>query len=111
MNSNGTKLEQVVHTHQKSCLSGWPREFGELDPSPRSHLPTSATVRISVHTALKCCTEPIRYMTLHFRDRRGEASLRYRNRAEIFVFANKRESCKLICGPSRQETRSHVEVF
>ena len=38
MNSNGTKLEQVVHTHQKSCLSGWSRgygEFGELDPIPQ----------------------------------------------------------------------------
>ena len=36
MNSNGTKLEQVVHTaHQKSCLSGWSRGFGELHPSPQ----------------------------------------------------------------------------
>ena len=30
-------------------------------------------------------TDPIRYVTLHFRDRLGEASLRYRNRAEITV--------------------------
>ena len=30
-------------------------------------------------------TEPIRYVTLHFRDRRGAASLRYRNRAGITV--------------------------
>ena len=28
---------------------------------------------------------PIRYVTLHFRDRRGVASLRYSNRAEITV--------------------------
>ena len=36
MNSNATKLEQVVHTaHQKSCLSGWSKGFGELDPSPQ----------------------------------------------------------------------------
>ena len=49
-----------------------------------------------VHTALKSGTEPIRYMTLHFRDRRGAASRCYRNRAEIFVFANKRECCKLM---------------
>ena len=35
MNSNGTKLEQVVHTHQKSCLSGWSTGFGELDPIPQ----------------------------------------------------------------------------
>ena len=83
-----------------------------VDSSPRSYLSTSATVRISVHTALKSGTEPIRYMTLHFRDRRGEAaSLRYRNRAETFVFANKRECCKLTCGIFRQETRSHMEVY
>ena len=35
MNSNGTKLEQVVHTHQKSCLSGRSKGFGELDLSPQ----------------------------------------------------------------------------
>ena len=67
-----------------------------VDSSSRAYLSTSATVRISVHTALKSGTEPIRYMTLHFRDRRGEASLRYKNRAETFVFANKRECCKLM---------------
>ena len=27
----------------------------------------------------------MRYVTLHFRDRRGKASLRYRNRAEITI--------------------------
>ena len=31
---------------------------------------TFATVRIGVYTALKCGTEPIRYVTLHFRDSR-----------------------------------------
>ena len=34
MSSNGTELEQVVHTHRTWCRSGWPREFGELSPSP-----------------------------------------------------------------------------
>ena len=42
-------------------------------------------VQIQVQTAPKCCTEPLRYVTLHFRDRRGAASPRYRNRAEIIV--------------------------
>ena len=28
---------------------------------------------------------PIRYVTLHLRDRRGPASLRYKNRAEITI--------------------------
>ena len=72
------------------------RSQSSVDSSSRSYLSTSATVRISVHTALKSGTEPIQYMTLHFRDRRGEASFRYRNRAETFVFANKRECCKLM---------------
>ena len=31
----------------------------------------------------KCGTEPIRYVKLHFRDRRRLALSRYRNRAEI----------------------------
>ena len=42
-------------------------------------------VQKGVHTALKCDTEPIRYVTLHLRDRRGAASLRYRNRAKNTV--------------------------
>ena len=33
------------------------------------------------------------------------------NCAKILVFANKRECCKLTCGISRQETRSHMEVY
>ena len=55
------------------------------DPSPYSHFFTSATVRIPVHSTPKYDTEPIRYVTLHFQDRRSAASLRYRNRAEITV--------------------------
>ena len=37
VNSKGahrTGRSQVVHTHRKSCQSGWPRGFGELIPSP-----------------------------------------------------------------------------
>ena len=89
---------EVVHTHQTSCRSGWPRRFGELNPSPHSSIFTSVSVdssprsylftsmvRIRVQTAPKCCTEPLRYMTLHFRDPRGAASPRYRKRAKITV--------------------------
>ena len=47
------------------CISTYPR--------------TSVTVWIPVHTAPKCGTEPIRYVTLHFRDWHGAASLRYKN--------------------------------
>ena len=35
MIGNGTELEQVVDTHRTSCRSGWPRDFGALNPSPR----------------------------------------------------------------------------
>ena len=38
-----------------------------------------------VGPVLWCGTDSIRYVTLHFRDRRYTASLRYRNRAEITV--------------------------
>ena len=68
MKSNGTELEQVFHTDRRSCRSGWTREFGNLNSSPRSwiftsvpvdssphsYLFTSARVRIPVHTAPTC---------------------------------------------------------
>ena len=83
MNSNGTELEQVIHTHRTSCRSGWPRGFVELNPgsphaeylpvsirsSPLLYLFTSATDRIPVRA--KCAL--------------GAASLCHRNRAEITV--------------------------
>ena len=46
--------------------------------SPRSYLFTSAAFRITVHSPFKCGTEPVRYRTLHFRDRCVAASLRRR---------------------------------
>ena len=86
VNSSNTELEQVAYKHQTSCRSGWQRGFGELNPSPYSwifssisvgpshlsYLFTSATARIPVHTARKWGTEPIRYMTLHFRDQQAQ---------------------------------------
>ena len=108
MNSNGTKLEQVVHTaHQKSCLSGWSKGFGELDPSPQ-WIPVLAPIYPLPLHGPNIRSE---YTTFHFRDRRGAPSLCYKNRAKILVFANKRECCKLTCGISRQEKRSHMEVY
>ena len=50
-----------------------------MGSSARSNSFTSAMVRMSVRTARKA----IRYVTIHFQDRRGAASLRYKNRAEI----------------------------
>ena len=73
MNNNGPGLEQVVYTHRTSRPSSWPRGFGALNSSshswiftsasvcssPLSYLFTSAALRIPVHTASKCGTEPI----------------------------------------------------
>ena len=78
--------------------SGWRRGSGALDPSshlwistsvsvgtsPSSYSFTSATVRIPVHTKTKQ-QKPIRYVTIHFQDWLGAASLCERNRAEITV--------------------------
>ena len=46
-------------------------------------------------TAMKSDTEPIRYVTIHFQDRRGAASFRYRNRAEITVFMGDQKPCMI----------------
>ena len=68
--------------------SVWPRGFGELLPSPRPW--TSVSVQSSplstyslplqskwtVYTAPKCDTEPIRYVTRHFRDLSWRAQIR-----------------------------------
>jgi len=93
---NDPGQHNLPHKHQKSWRSGWPRWFGAIKcqssllniylhlsgSSPRSCLFTSSTGQIGVHTALKYGTKPIGYMTLHFRDQRGAASLiLHRNRA------------------------------
>ena len=44
INSNGTELEQVVHTHRTSCRSSCPKGFGELNPSQQSWIFTSLSV-------------------------------------------------------------------
>ena len=99
------ELEQVVHTRGTSCLSGFPGEFGGLNPRSNScraficvsvgstllsYLFTTATIQICQilggHTAPKYGTKPLRYyVTRRFRDRRSAASIRQRNRAEIIT--------------------------
>ena len=65
-------LKHVVHTHRTSCRSGWLRGFDFLNPKPHSrHL---SYLFKPVHTATKCSTQPIRYATLHSRDRQGAGS-------------------------------------
>ena len=71
MNS-GTELDQIAHTLQTSCRSGWPR--GSV-LTPEYLLPPQ-WFQCSVHTTPKCDTEPIQYVTLHWWDRRGAVQLR-----------------------------------
>ena len=74
-----------------------------------SRLFTFATGRIGVHTAPKCDIKPIRYVTLHFRDRLGAASLRHRSLTATTVllceqkpypvwFSWRRKLCPVQCG-------------
>ena len=100
MNSNGRELEQIrIDTSniaperlaERVCLTRIPA----LTPDyllTSQWIPVLAPiyalpfpVRIPVYTAPKCGTEPIRYVTLHLRNRRWSALLRYRNCAEIIV--------------------------
>ena len=101
----GLWVAQVVHTHQTSCRLSRPRGFGALNSSPHSwiftsvsvgssprcYLFTSVTDRIGVHTAPKCDKKPFRYVTLHFRDRRGAASLRHRSLTATTVLVCEQE--------------------
>ena len=71
---------------RRRCLSSLFTAAVQVGSSPLSYLFASPTARIPVHSEPKCITErPIRYVTLHFQDRHGAASLRYRNRAKITV--------------------------
>ena len=83
---------QVVHTHRTSYRGGWPKGFGALNSSPHSRIFTSVSVSFRPRPYLftsatgpnRCAhrtndgTILIRYVTLHFRDRRGETSLLHR---------------------------------
>ena len=99
VNGKGTELEQVVHTHRTSYRSGWPGGFWwtksqssllniyfRLGGFHFSFLP----IIHFLYSPSSHCDEAwqkvaIRYLTLHFRDRRGAAWPRYKNRAEITV--------------------------
>ena len=89
--SSGTELQRVVHTPEGVVVVYLTPVFNpeftsaSVGSNPRSCLFIFVTVLIDVHTAPKCLTEPILYVMNHFRDRRGAASLRYRNRTEITV--------------------------
>ena len=69
----------------------WIFTFVSVGSSPRSYLHTSATGRLGVHTAPKYDAKPIKYVPLHFWDRRDAASLRHRNCSATTVFVCERK--------------------
>ena len=101
MNSNGVELEQVIHTHRTS--NSWPRGIGE--PKSWSSL-LNSYFRLNgiqswllfthccygpntLHTTPMCGTEHTRYVSLHYRDQRGAATLQKLRRNHHLVFVNK----------------------
>ena len=136
MNSNDPWLHKSFTHIEHRAGRAWPRGFGALinsSPhfwiftsvsvysSPRSYLFTSAMGRIGVHFAPKYGTKPIRYVKLHFRDRRDAASLRYRNRATTTVlvceqkpspvwFSWRRKSCPVL-REQRPKPEENISVF
>ena len=76
-------VPDITKTSSNNCLIF---TSVSVDSSPRSYLSTSATVRIPVHTATKSGRNLSgMYWRIHFQDRCGTSSQRYRNRAEITV--------------------------
>ena len=57
--------------------------------SSRPYLLTSATVRLPVNTPTMSDTNLSDHVMIHLQDRRGAASLRYRNCTEITVLVNR----------------------
>ena len=87
MKSNGPELERFFDTSnivpERLAESVWRTKsrssflnitYVSVCPNPRSSLITSAAVRIPVLNVPKCDTNPIRYVTPHFRDQRRAAN-------------------------------------
>ena len=94
--------ERVWCTKFKCSLPNQILTSASVGSSPRSYLFTSAMVRIPVHTAPKYGTKPIRYVTLHFQDRRGPAWLRRSNRP-FYRYDGHIESRSIMGCPRRHE--------
>ena len=91
---------QVVHTHRTSYWCGWPKGFGAVILVltleyllPRLSEFQASPLLIYFRDGRNRCvhrtnygTILIRYVTLHFRDRRGEASLLLRISSATTVF-------------------------
>ena len=80
--------------------------FASVGTSRLSYSFTSATVRVAVYTSPKCGTQPVRYVTLHFPDRRGAARL---SAAQLFSVTEIAPKLPLICvnrSPIRYDFRT-----
>ena len=91
---NWNKSYCNTHIEYRGRAVGGDRGFNEPNPSTQASLFTSVSVESSplsyLFTSATGCSKGwhktlIRCMTLHFLYRRGAASLRYRNRAEVTV--------------------------
>ena len=121
VNSNGKEVEQAVHKHPTSCSSGWKRAVWWTKPQSwllniyfrLSEFQSSLLLRIHFHYSpwylftlhRKGGTEPIRYVTLQFRDLRDAASLRRRIRAKIAILVREQKPFS-VWFSSRRETYS-----
>ena len=72
-------LMAKINEWMNEWVSEWVSERASEQASERTNEQTNERLLFVWHWT------PIRYVTLHFRDRVGAASLRYRNRAEITV--------------------------
>ena len=69
---HGTQLKQVFHTIEHGAERFAERVWVSKSQSLRLfYLSISTTVQVPFRAMPKCGTEPIRYVSLHFRDRRG----------------------------------------
>ena len=101
MYSNGPEKSKLF-TLEALCRRGWPGGFGALNsiltPECNIYFRLSRfqsslllihfcyTGRIPVHTVPYCGTEPIRYVTLYFRDRCGAASRKSRRKYRSYMW-------------------------
>ena len=84
----GSQLSHNGHFSKLAMLSWWLkffRHFRTRWTTLCQCCPSQGELTNYLYLVLWCGTDSIRYVTLHFRDRRYTASLRYRNRAEITV--------------------------
>ena len=119
-----SRLEWTPPICDCAFMRSTPRGFAPLQKQRRNHRSyvwteaLSGMVFVPAQKLSGIIWTPLRYVTLHFRDRRSTASLCYRNLAEITVlmreqkpypvcFSCRRKSCPVLCEQSIR--RVHTE--